>query len=85
MSQTVSFSYPLVNITTSNAGYRLSNYLTYAAAGINTFCTFTLDFHLLTLRFGPGMIDQFKVPWTESIVGTDAGGLEELHRYEREI
>jgi sterol 3beta-glucosyltransferase len=33
---TTSFSHPLVNITTSNAGYRLSNYLSYAAADLLT-------------------------------------------------
>ena len=35
-SPTTSFSHPLVNITTSNAGRRLSNYLSYAAADLLT-------------------------------------------------
>ena len=35
-SPTTSFSHPLVNITTSNAGFRLSNYLSYAAADLLT-------------------------------------------------
>lgn len=73
-SPTTSFSHPLVNITASNAGYRLSNYLSYAAADlltwqgigdiINTFRTSTLGLSPLTLRSGPGIIDRFKVPWT---------------------
>lgn len=73
-SPTAAFSHPLVNITNSNAGFGLSNYLSYAMAEIltwqgvgdvvNNFRTSTLGLQPLTLRSGPGLVDRLKVPWT---------------------
>ncbi|KAJ3506956.1 hypothetical protein NLJ89_g6575 [Agrocybe chaxingu] len=73
-SPTTSFAHPLVNITNSNAGSGLSNYLSYVAADlltwqgigdiINTFRTKTLGLSPLTLRSGPDFVDRTKVPWT---------------------
>ncbi|KAF9036866.1 hypothetical protein BJ165DRAFT_614010 [Panaeolus papilionaceus] len=73
-SPTASFAHPLVNITTSNAGFGLSNYLSYAAAElltwqgvgdiINTFRTTILDLEPLSITTGPGFVDRVRVPWT---------------------
>ncbi|PPR06226.1 hypothetical protein CVT24_000617 [Panaeolus cyanescens] len=70
---TASFAHPLVNIT-SNAGFGLSNYLSYAAADlltwqgvgdiINTFRTSVLGLEPLTITTGPGFVDRARVPWT---------------------
>ncbi|KAF9484985.1 glycosyltransferase family 1 protein [Pholiota conissans] len=71
---TVAFAHPLVNIASSNAGNRMSNYLSYAAADLltwqgigdilNAFRTSKLGLHPLSIRTGPGYVDRLKVPWT---------------------
>ncbi|KAF8177615.1 glycosyltransferase family 1 protein [Pholiota molesta] len=73
-SATVAFAHPLVNIATSNAGYRMSNYLSYASADlltwqgigdiINTFRTTKLGLKPLSIGTGPGYVDRLKIPWT---------------------
>ncbi|KAF8162758.1 glycosyltransferase family 1 protein [Crassisporium funariophilum] len=73
-SPTAAFPHPLVSVTTSNAGFGLSNMLSYAAADlltwqgvgdiINIFRTTTLGISPLTLRSGPGILERVKVPWT---------------------
>lgn len=71
---TSAFPHPLVNITQSNAGFGMSNYLSYAVADlltwqgigdlINTFRTSTLGLPPLTLRSGPDLLERVSVPWT---------------------
>ncbi|PPQ82369.1 hypothetical protein CVT25_008330 [Psilocybe cyanescens] len=71
---TTAFPHPLVNITNSNAGFSVTNYLSYAAADlltwkgvgdiINTFRTSKLGLSPLGIRVGPGYVDRLKIPWT---------------------
>ncbi|KAH9483618.1 Sterol 3-beta-glucosyltransferase UGT80A2 [Psilocybe cubensis] len=71
---TTAFAHPLVNITNSNAGFGVTNYLSYAAADlltwqgvgdiINTFRTSKLGLSPLGIRVGPGYVDRLKIPWT---------------------
>ncbi|KIM49654.1 glycosyltransferase family 1 protein [Hebeloma cylindrosporum] len=73
-SPTVAFPHPLVNITTSNAGFGTSNYLSYAAADlltwqgvgdiINHFRTTKLGLSPLSVHSGAGYVDRLKIPWT---------------------
>lgn len=68
------FPHPLVNIKFSNAGERLTNYMSYAAADIltwqgmgdiiNRFRNHTLGLPSLSVRSGPGLAERLKVPWT---------------------
>ncbi|PPQ66045.1 hypothetical protein CVT26_010801 [Gymnopilus dilepis] len=72
-SPTTAFPHPLVNITDSNAGYGVNNYLSYAAADlltwhgivdiINDFRT-RVGLPSLSIRSGPGYVDRLKVPWS---------------------
>ncbi|KAJ7272823.1 UDP-Glycosyltransferase/glycogen phosphorylase [Mycena rebaudengoi] len=73
-SPTASFPHPLVNVQSSNAENRLTNYLSYALADImtwqgvgdllNNLRTRTLGLEPLSLRSGPGLVDRVKIPWT---------------------
>ncbi|KZV90217.1 UDP-Glycosyltransferase/glycogen phosphorylase [Exidia glandulosa HHB12029] len=71
---TGSFPHPLVNISTTNAGERLTNYLSYALADtmtwqgvgdiVNKLRNRTMGLPSLSLRSGPDILDRVKVPWT---------------------
>ncbi|KZV82173.1 glycosyltransferase family 1 protein [Exidia glandulosa HHB12029] len=71
---TGSFPHPLVNISTTNAGERLTNYLSYALADtmtwqgvgdiVNKLRNKTMGLPSLSLRSGPDILDRVKVPWT---------------------
>ncbi|KZV78558.1 UDP-Glycosyltransferase/glycogen phosphorylase [Exidia glandulosa HHB12029] len=71
---TGSFPHPLVNISTTNAGKRLTNYLSYALAEtltwqgvgdiVNKLRTRTMGLPSLSVHTGPDILDRVKVPWT---------------------
>ncbi|TRM59795.1 glycosyltransferase family 1 protein [Schizophyllum amplum] len=71
---TGAFPHPLVDISFSNAGERLTNYISYALADIltwqgmgdivNKFRNRALGLPSLSVRSGPGLSERLRVPWT---------------------
>ncbi|KAL1740842.1 glycosyltransferase family 1 protein [Schizophyllum fasciatum] len=71
---TGAFPHPLVDISFSNAGERLTNYISYALADIltwqgmgdivNKFRNRALGLPSLSVRSGPGLADRLRIPWT---------------------